>query len=85
MLQFEYTIKDELGIHARPAGMLVKLATTFRSEISIKKGDASANAKKLIGLMKLGIQKGDTAVFTIEGDDEVQAAEALQNFMQENL
>lgn len=85
MVQFEYIVTDELGIHARPAGLLVKLASGFTSNIQVAKGDQTADVKRLMGLMKLGIRKGDTAAFTIEGDDEKAAADALKKFMQENL
>jgi phosphocarrier protein len=85
MVQFDYTVTDELGIHARPAGLLVKLASGFKSDIKVCKGDQSVDVKRLMGLMKLGIRKGDTAAFTIEGEDEKAAADALKKFMQENL
>lgn len=85
MVSFSYVIRDELGIHARPAGMLAKLASTFQSKIVIDCPGGSADAKRLISIMKLGTQKGDTAAFTIEGDDEEAAAAALEKFMQENL
>ena len=49
MKTFEYVIKDELGIHARPAGNLAKLAKTFDSSITIEKGDKNANAANVVG------------------------------------
>jgi len=85
MVQFDYVIKDELGIHARPAGLLVKTASGFKSDILIECKDRSADAKRLMALMKLGVSKGDTAAFTIEGEDEQAAADALKKFLQENL
>ncbi|MBO4377229.1 MAG: HPr family phosphocarrier protein [Lachnospiraceae bacterium] len=85
MVQFSYEIKDELGIHARPAGLLAKTAAGFKSSVSLQVGDATADAKKMISIMKLGAHHGQTAAFTIEGEDEEAAAEALKTFMQENL
>ncbi len=85
MKQISYVITDELGIHARPAGMLVKVAAGFQSSIKISNGAKEADAKRILGLMGLAIKKGDTAVLTIEGPDEDAAAEALEKFLQENL
>ncbi len=85
MVEFSYVIRDELGIHARPAGLLAKTAAGFKSNISLSVGGETADAKRLISIMKLGAQHGQTAAFTIEGEDEAAAAQALQSFMNENL
>lgn len=85
MRSFNYTIKDETGIHARPAGMLVKAAKSFKSEILIKKGEKAVNAARLIQLMGLGIKCGDTVTVSVSGEDEAEAAEALQKLFSENL
>lgn len=85
MKQFEYTITDELGIHARPAGLLVKKAGEFASTVTIDNGQKKADAKKLISLMMLAVKKGQTVKFIIEGADEDKAAAALEAFMKENL
>lgn len=83
MKQFAFTIKDELGIHARPAGLLVKKATAFSSEITIEKDGKKADAKKIFGLMGLGAKCGDTVTLTAEGADEDAAASELEAFMNE--
>lgn len=85
MKEFNYTIKDEIGIHARPAGMLAKTAKGFQSEILITKGDRSVNAAKLMMLMSMGIRCGDTVTITINGEDEEAAAKAMQDFFTANL
>ena len=85
MKQFQYTITDEMGIHARPAGLLVKKAGEFASTVTIDNGQKKADAKKLISLMMLAVKKGQTVKFTIEGADEDKAAAALEAFMRENL
>ena len=85
MKTFSYTIKDEVGIHARPAGLLAKLAKTFSSTITIEKDGKSVNATKLMMLMGMGIKCGDTVNFTVEGDDEEAAAKAIEEFMAANL
>ena len=85
MKQFEYVIKDELGVHARPAGLLVKKAKEFTSEIIITKGDKSANAKKLIVLMGLAIKQGDRITVKISGEDENKAAAEMEKTLTEIL
>ena len=85
MKQFEYVIKDELGVHARPAGLLVKKAKEFESETVITKGDKSANAKKLIALMGLAIKQGDRITVKISGEDENKAAAELEKYLSEIL
>ena len=78
MKTFEYTIKDELGIHARPAGLLVKEAKKFESECTITK---DGKTKKLT----LGVKQGDTVTVTAEGADEEAAVAALKEFFENNL
>lgn len=83
MKQFDYTIKDELGIHARPAGLLVKAAGAFASAITIKKGEKTADGKMIFGIMGLGAKCGDTITLSAEGADEDTAIEALEKFVNE--
>lgn len=74
MKTFEYIIRDENGIHARPAGLLVKQAKAYECGISIAKGDESADARKLFALMSLCVKQGDTVTVTCDGADEADAA-----------
>jgi len=85
MKTFDYTITDEVGIHARPAGILVKEAKSYASKITINKGALKAEATKLMAIMTLGVKKGDTITVTVEGDDEDAAAPAIEKFFKENL
>lgn len=85
MKKIEYTIKDELGIHARPAGNLSKLAKSFDSEITITKKDKKANAAKLLALMGMGIKHNDTITVCANGPDEDIALERIEKFLYENL
>ncbi len=85
MKAFNYTVKDELGIHARPAGLLVRLAKGFESEITIEKGGVKASCRKLMAVMAMGIKKGDTVTVTIEGTDEERAAEEMSVFFEKYL
>lgn len=85
MKEFNYVVKDELGIHARPAGLLVKEAGKFESVITIKKGEKSADAKRLFALMGLGVKQNDEVVVTAEGADEADAIAAMEEFFNTNL
>lgn len=85
MKEFNYTIKDELGIHARPAGLLVKKAGEFTSNITITKDTKKADAKKLFAIMSLGIKMGDTIKIEISGDDEDKALTGIEEFIKGNL
>lgn len=85
MKQFVYTIKEAVGIHARPAGLLVKEVKKYQSAVTIAKDDKSVNALKLMALMGMGVKCGDTVTVTVEGPDEDTAAPALEAFFQANL
>ena len=85
MKEFTYTIKDELGLHARPAGLLVKKAGTFESKIEITKGDTTVAAKRLFAIMSLAVKQNDTIRITIEGNDEETAFVEMQSFCEENF
>lgn len=85
MKQFNYVITDEIGIHARPAGLLAKEAKTFSSKITIEANGKKAEATKLMAVMQLGVKKGAEVVITAEGDDEDVAIVKMEAFMKENL
>ena len=85
MKQFQYTIKDELGVHARPAGLLVKLAKQYTSAITIEKNGKTCDMRKLMGVMGMGIRQGETITVTAEGEDEPAAIEAVEKFLTENV
>ncbi len=85
MQKFEYIITDEIGIHARPAGLLAKCAKQFESEIIITCNGKSASAKALMSVMGLGVGQGASVKVTAEGADEAEASEAVKKFMSETL
>ena len=85
MKEFIYKITDEVGIHARPAGLLVKKAGEFQSTVNISKGEKTADAKKIFGIMSLAVKCGDQVKITVEGTDEDHAAAELEKFFKENL
>ncbi len=85
MKTFNYTIKDEIGIHARPAGLLAKKAKEFESTITLEKNGKSVNVTKLMMLMGLGVKCGETVTVTVEGPDEDKAAAEMEAFFNANL
>lgn len=85
MKEFKYVITDELGIHARPAGLLVKEAAKFQADIKIKKGEKEADAKRIFGIMGLAAKKGDVIVLTADGTDEADAITSMEIFLKANL
>ena len=85
MKTFEYTIKDELGIHARPAGLLAKTAKNYQSEITITKNGKSVVCTKLMALMGLGVKCGETVTVTVNGADEDAAEAGIKAFLEANL
>ena len=80
MKTFTYTVQDELGIHARPAGMLAKAAAGFKSTITLDNG-----ARRLMAIMSMGVKKGVEVTVTVEGEDEDAAAAAMEEFFKTNL
>lgn len=85
MKTFAYTIKDEVGIHARPAGLLAKKAKEFESVITLEKGGKTAVATKLMAIMGMGVKHGDTVNVTVEGADEEKATAEMEAFFNANL
>lgn len=85
MKEFTFTITDPAGIHARPAGLLVKQAQPYASEVTLIKDDKTANAKSMLSVMGLGAKSGETITVQAEGADEDKAAAELETFFKENL
>ncbi|NTV78538.1 MAG: HPr family phosphocarrier protein [Clostridiales bacterium] len=85
MKSFDYIITDEIGIHARPAGLLVKEAKPFTSMITLTFGGKKVDVKKLMALMALGITQGSEITVTAEGDDEEEAIVKIEEFFKTNL
>ena len=87
MREFTYTVTDPAGIHARPAGLLVKAAKALDSTVTIAKADGSksAAATKLMAIMGMGIKTGETVTVTVEGGNEEANFAAMEQFFKENL
>ena len=85
MKDFNIVIKDPLGIHARPAGLIVKEISKYESDVKIELNDKVADAKRIFAVMGLGAKCGDTLKIVINGRDEDQAASELKSFFDKNL
>lgn len=86
MQTFDYTVKNKLGIHARPAGVLVKVATSLSSEVSIKKENGRpASLKSIFSIMGLGVKCGDKVIVSVKGTNEADDAKQLKEFFQKNF
>ena len=85
MREITYTVTDPDGIHARPAGLLVKEASRFISKITVSSGKKECDAKKIFAVMSLGVKQGDTISVTIDGADEEDCANELDRFLKTNL
>lgn len=85
MKTIKFTVTDPLGIHARPAGQIVKLAATFKCDIKIASTTKTVDAKRIMGVMGLGVKQGEAVTFTFDGADEAAAAAAIQDFLKANF
>ncbi len=85
MTNFTYVVTDEVGIHGRPAGVLVKKCSEYKSNITIACKGKSADAKRIMGVMSLGAKKGDSVEVSIDGADEAAAKADLEQFFKDNF
>ncbi len=85
MRTFTHIIADPLGLHARPAGMLVKAAAAYESAVTVETPNGKADAKRIMAVMRLAAKQGTELKFICEGADEDAAAAGLQAFLKENL
>ena len=77
MISRDVTIKNSVGLHARPATFFIQKANEFRCSIWVEKDDRKVNAKSLLGVLSLGIVMGTTINLIADGADEEQAVETL--------
>lgn len=85
MQKFIYTIKDPNGLHARPAGLLVRCTQACSSDIKLGLNSKFADAKRLFSVMGLGVKCGDQVTVDVEGPNEESEAAQLEEFFQKNL
>ncbi len=86
MKSFDYVITDPVGIHARPAGILVKEVKNYKdSTITLTKGNKTVNLLKLMALMQMGIKQGDKVTVSVEGGDEEAVCAKIEEFFKANM
>ena len=85
MKEIKYVIKDELGIHARPAGLLVKALSGFPGEVRVGTPQKMVDGKRIFGVMSLGLKCGDEITLTFDGAGEDETAEKIAMFLVQNL
>ncbi len=85
MKEVKYIIQDPVGIHARPAGELIKVVKEFESNITITKDDKTVDAKRILGVMGLAVKQGQEITITADGADEEAAIAAIEKYLRENL
>lgn len=86
MKEFKYVIKDEVGIHARPAGLLVKEVTALApTKVYLTKGEKKVEANRLFGIMGLGVKCNDEVTVSVDGGNEDLALTKMQEFFANNL
>jgi len=85
MKEITYTITDPQGMHARPAGLFVKEAAAFPCNVTIAKDGKEVDAKRILGVMSLGVKQGQEIVLKCDGDQEDEAIASLETFLKENL
>lgn len=82
MKRKEVEIKNKLGLHARPASLLVKLAGKFESDIQLAKDDTEINAKSILGVMMLAAGPGQSIIITADGSDAAEAIDAIASLIE---
>lgn len=85
MISKDYLITAPEGLHARPATRLVRLAKEYNSIISLKKADHVVRLNSMLNILTLGAKGGDTLTLLVEGEDELEAYTALDNFFSHEL
>jgi len=85
MKRIEIELKNETGLHARPASLFVKMASDYVSEVKLIKEDRSCDAKSIMGVLSLGVMKGDKLAIEADGKDEEEAVLALKNLVESNF
>lgn len=85
MQEFSYVVKDPIGIHARPAGLLVKEAKKYKSVVSLEAKGKRNDMRKLLAIMQMGVKCGTEVRIVAEGIDEDAAIIGMKKFFEENL
>jgi len=85
MKSFEYTIQDEMGLHARPVGQMVKFLKTLpAAQVIIRCGERSADGRKLFAIMSMAVEYGETVTVEVDGEGEETVCDELLEFFKAN-
>ena len=82
MLKQRIVIENKVGLHARPASLLVSTVNRFKSSVSVKKDGTIVNAKSILGILSLGAEQGTELEIIVDGEDEENAIQAISNLIQ---
>ena len=85
MISCEVTVTNTVGLHARPATFFIQRANSFKSSIWVKKDDRRVNAKSLLGVLSLGIVKGNAITIIADGADDNEAVKTLVNVIESDF
>jgi len=85
MIERELTVRNKAGIHTRPASMIVRTASKYDAEVFLRRDRYEINAKSVIGVMTLAAEKGATLQLVVDGEDEAEAADALQDLFEDGF
>ena len=85
MIRETIQVLNQTGIHARPATKLVKIASTYKSDISIVKNEKTINAKSILGVMGLAMSYNENIELIVDGEDEQQALEKIKGLFEEKF
>ena len=85
MVEKKLILKNKLGLHARAAAKLVQVAEQFKSDIKIMKDNVEADGKSILGVLLLAAPVGSELLFRIDGEDEQQAIEAIEQLIEDKF
>lgn len=85
MKSFKHIVRDPMGIHARPAGVMVKMLSTLPCEVTLEANGKTANGKKIIAIMSLGVKCNQSVEVFVDGEREEEIVETLKKFFAENF
>ncbi len=85
MKELKIVVKNETGLHSRPADLFVRTAKLYKSKITVKKGEKKADAKNILRVILLNVSQNDEITITAEGEDEDVALEDLKRLIESNF
>lgn len=85
MTELEIVVENETGLHSRPADVFVRTAKLFESDITVSKGEKTANAKTIIKVILLNVSQGDSIKISADGPDEEKALEELKSLIESDF